>query len=39
MQMLAEAGRRSGLTAEQAMELALQETRAVRDERVAAPGS
>ena len=36
MQMLREAGRRSGLTAEQAMELALQETRAVRDERDAA---
>jgi hypothetical protein len=36
MQMLAEAGRRSGLTSEQAMELALRETRAARDERVAA---
>lgn len=36
MQMLAEAGRRSGLTAEQAMELALRETRAARDDRVAA---
>jgi len=35
MQMLAEARRRSGLSADEAMALALQETRAVRDEAVA----
>ena len=33
MQMLAEAGRRSGLTEEQAMRLAVEETRAERAER------
>ena len=36
--MLAEAGRRSGLTEEEATQLAVRETRAVRAER-AAPGS
>jgi predicted DNA-binding ribbon-helix-helix protein len=35
MQMLAEAGRRSGLTEEQAMRLAVEETRAERAERAA----
>ncbi|HSL96711.1 MAG TPA: CopG family transcriptional regulator [Thermoleophilia bacterium] len=35
MEMLAEAGRRSGLTEEQAMRLAVEETRAERAERAA----
>lgn len=35
MQMLAEAGRRSGLTEEEAMRLAIEETRAERAERAA----
>lgn len=35
MQMLAEAGRRSGLTEEQATRLAIEETRALRAERAA----
>lgn len=35
MQMLAEAGRRSGLTEEQAMRLAVEETRSERAERAA----
>lgn len=35
MEMLREAGRRSGLSADEAMELALRETRTYREERLA----